>query len=274
MRTSSSNPLLRRLRHVGSRQNSIVKDLRRGFARHELLDDGTCAIESVRVIEEAIRSGLRFRAVAFNENALSRAERLLPQLKSDVETVVVPDEIFRSMVHTETPQGVAALVHLRQHEISAAAASSLTVMTFGIQDPGNLGTIIRSAEAFGAGGFLQGPNSVSFLNSKAIRASAGSSFRMPIAAASFEEAREAFRANGVRVIGTTSHKGRPAGELDLTQPLALIIGSEGAGLPPDVLAQVDERVTIPQDPAVESLNAGVAASILLYEIARQRKSFA
>ena len=140
----------------------------------------------------------------------------------------------------------------------------------GVQDPGNLGTILRSAEAFGAGGVLLGEGTVSPFNPKVVRASAGSVFRLPLARAKLSEAlgldERARSAPG----GTASHKGTPLDQAKLSGPLAIFIGSEGAGLSRDLIKEMDEVVAIPQAPQVESLNVGVAASIVLYEVARQK----
>lgn len=140
----------------------------------------------------------------------------------------------------------------------------------GVQDPGNLGTILRSAEAFNAVGVLFGEGTVSPFNWKAVRASAGSVFRLPVVKVELPEALNQLQERGLRLIATSSHKGRPLDEASLTGPLAIFIGSEGAGLSRDLLKQMDEIVAIPHSPKVESLNAGVAASIVLYEIARQK----
>ncbi len=111
MSQAFSNPPHERLRPIASRQNSLVKDLRKAFAQAAPADDGSVAIEGVKLVEEAIRSGLRLRAVFFSESARERANRLLPQLSHATETILLPDDIFQSAVATETPQGVAALVH-------------------------------------------------------------------------------------------------------------------------------------------------------------------
>jgi TrmH family RNA methyltransferase len=173
-----------RLRRVASRQNPLVKDLRCAFARSETTPDGSCAIESVRLVEEAIRSGLRFRAVFFRQSSLAVADRLLPQIAAQVETVLLPNEIFDSAVATETPQGVAALAKVKSFTLDDVLRpyQPLVVVLSGIQDPGNLGTMLRSAEAFGASGVLLGEGTVSQFNSKAVRASAGSVFRLPVVA--------------------------------------------------------------------------------------------
>jgi len=263
-----------RLRHITSSSNAQVQALRRAFSKGELTDDGFAAIESVRVIEEAIRSGLRFKAVFFAESAEPRIAKLLPQLSSHAEALLLPDAVFQSAVATETPQGVAALVKLKDWSLDDALAGTtpLVVVAAGLQDPGNLGTILRSAEAFGAGGVLTAEKTVSHLNAKVIRAAAGSLFRLPVLRLDAAAALPQLRARGLRIVGTSSHKGTPAAAADLTQPLALFIGNEGAGLPREVARELDETLIIPHSPKVESLNAGVATSILLYEIARQRGS--
>lgn len=269
-----SPPDRTRLRHVSSAQNSLVKELRRAFSRGELTADGHCAIEGLRIAEEAIRSGLRFRAVFFRESAGSAADRLLPQIGAHVETIELPDAIFDSVVATETPQGVAALVKLKSFDLDHAlrAPEPLIVVAAGLQDPGNLGTILRSAEAFGASGVLVAEKTVSHLSPKTVRASAGSVFRLPAVAVTLNDVLPRLRAAGLRLVATSSHKGTPAEEADLSGKIALFLGNEGAGLPREVLKEMDETVIIPHSAKVESLNAGIAASILLYEAARQRRA--
>jgi len=263
-----------RLRRVEGRHNALVKDLRGAFARGEPTSDGYCAIEGFRILEEAIRSGLRFRAVFFSESALGRAEKLLPQLGAQVETLLLPDKLFAGAVKSDAPQGVAALARWKEFSLEDVLARSTAgplLAIAGVQDPGNLGTMLRSAEAFGAGGALLGEGTVSPFNPKVVRASAGSVFRLPLARGKLSEAVSLMRQHGVRLVATASHKGTPLDQAKLAGPLAIFIGSEGAGLPRDLIKEMDEVVAIPQAPQVESLNAGVAASIVLYEVARQRK---
>ena len=262
---------------IAGKNNSLVKELRRAFHRGELTSAGDCAIEGVRIIEEAIRSGLKLRAVFFSQSAEARANRILPQIGSHVEKLLLPDALFSSVVPSETPQGVAALVKIPQPSLDKIVGApergpTVYVVVVGLQDPGNLGTVIRSAEAFGAGGvILAGPN-VSPFNSKVVRASAGSIFRVPVLRADVPAVLAHLRKNGVRMAATSSHKGTPLPDARLSAPVAVFIGSEGGGVPRDVLNEMDEVVVIPHSERVESLNAGVAASIILYEAARQRSS--
>jgi TrmH family RNA methyltransferase len=263
-----------RLRRVEGRHNVLVKDLRKAFAHGELTDDGHCAIEGMRILEEAIRSGLKFRAVFFNESALNKAERLLPQLGAQVETLLLPDKLFATAVPSDSPQGVAALVRSPVFTAEAVLAKSVAgpvLAIAGVQDPGNLGTILRSGEAFGAAGVLLGEGTVSAFNSKVVRASAGSVFRLPLARVKLGEVLSQMRSQGMRLVATSSHKGSAVHEARLTGPLAIFIGSEGAGVPRELLAKMDETLAILHSEHVESLNAGVAASIVLYEVARQRR---
>jgi TrmH family RNA methyltransferase len=272
MSQAFSNPPHERLRPIASRQNSLVKDLRKAFSQAIPADDGCVAIEGVKLVEEAIRSGLRLRAVFFSESARERANRLLPQLSHSTETVLLPDDIFQSAVASETPQGVAALVYpfTAALEDLFRPETPLILGCAGLQDPGNLGTILRSAEAFGASGVLTTDGTVSSSNPKVARASAGSVFRLPVIKLTTAQALAALEENSVRLAVTSSHKGRPVQEIDLTLRTAIFIGSEGQGVPRALLDAADEAILIPHSPKVESLNAGIAASILLYEAQRQR----
>jgi TrmH family RNA methyltransferase len=266
-----------RLRHVSSRQHPLIKQLRAAFAHAELTPDGYCAIEGVRMLEEALRAGLRMRAVVFSESALKeggRAAKLVSQIGSHTEAISVPEPVFASAVATETPQGVAALVKLKDFSLDDMLRGEhpLLVVAAGLQDPGNLGTILRSAEAFGAAGLLLAEKTVRPYNAKAVRASAGSVFRLPVASIELATAIARLRERGVRLLATSSHKGMPADEADLRGATAIFIGNEGAGLPKHTLGEMDATIVIPHSERVESLNAGIAASIVLYEAARQRRT--
>jgi TrmH family RNA methyltransferase len=271
-----------RLRRIEGRHNPLVKELRQAFSRGELTEAGDCAIEGLRILEEAIRTGLRFSAVFFRESAQDRAERLLPQIGAQVETLLLPDKLFDSLAPSESPQGVAALVRLKEfsfdHLVERLHVGPIVVLA-GLQDPGNLGTILRSAEAFGSAGVVLGEGTVSPFNSKVVRASAGSVFRLPLIHGhgkskleKLELVCDDLHKKGVSLIATSSHKGVPVDESDLKSAAAIFFGNEGSGLPRDLISKMDESIAIPHNPQVESLNAGVAASIVLYEAARQRRS--
>jgi TrmH family RNA methyltransferase len=164
-------------------------------------------------------------------------------------------------------------VHLKTfspEEVVEGSSSGPILVIAGVQDPGNLGTILRSAEAFGAKGILLGDGTVSAYNNKVVRASAGSVFRVPVAKIGLEPAIELLRAKLFRLLATSSHNGVALPHTDLSGATAIFIGNEGAGIDKKLLSRMDGLVMIPHSPKVESLNAGVAASILLYEAARER----
>jgi TrmH family RNA methyltransferase len=220
-----------------------------------------------------MRSGVKFRAVFFSESAQATAPRLLGQIGSRIETLLLPDRLFSSVVTTDTPQGVAALVRWPQFsldDVLAKANFGPLLVVVGLQDPGNLGTIMRSAEAFGAVGLILAEGTVSPFNPKVVRASAGSICRLPIARGKMTDMLNRLRGRGIRLLATSSHRGTPLWEAAPHPPLAIFIGREGAGLGKELLTEMDEVIAIPHSPKVESLNAGVAASIVLYEMARHR----
>lgn len=262
-----------RLRRIEGRHNALLKELRKAFAKGELTSSGECALEGFRIVEEAVRSGVRLRAVFFSESATPRAGKLLPQIGAHVETLLLPDKLFASAVPSQAPQGVAALAHIREYSVEDVldnASNGVLAVVAGVQDPGNLGTILRSAEAFEVKAVLLGEGTVSLYNSKVVRASAGSVFRVPAATVDIAALIGRLREREVRIIGASSHKGIPLQAADLTRAVAIFVGNEGAGIHKRLLGEMDEIVTIPHSPRVESLNAGIAASIIFYEATRQR----
>jgi RNA methyltransferase, TrmH family len=262
-----------RLRRINSRQNARAKELRRCFTEAAPNEQGEVAVEGMHLVEEAVRSGLRLSTVFFGDSAREHAHKLLPQLSAHTEALLLPDDVFASAVPSETPQGIAALVRPRVFALDDvfSPAPALLVVTAGVQDPGNLGTIARSAEAFGVTGLLLGERTVSPWNWKAVRASAGSLFRVPTLKIELARVLRKLKSRRVNLLATSSHKGTPITQVDLRSPVALLMGNEGAGLPKDVLMLADEVVSIPQSSRVESLNAGIATSVILYEAARQRR---
>jgi RNA methyltransferase, TrmH family len=263
-------------RIVQSKQNARLKALRRAFARPGRESDGLAAIEGPHLLEEAGRAGLRVAAIFLRigeegVGAFGREE----DGPDEIEAIFVPAKIFDSIVETETPQPVAALVEMPRWTWDDAltrrnGGTPLIVVLAGVQDPGNLGTILRSAEAFGASGVVSLPGTVHAWNPKAVRASAGSVFRVPLIAASAEECFARLRAERVTVRAAAAHGAEPAESVDLSKPVALVIGNEGNGVPAELAAWADGTIMIPCPGPVESLNAAVAASVLLYEAARQR----
>ncbi len=229
-------------------------------------------VEGVRLIREAVESGLAIEILYVAESRVKdKAVQALVASQEYSGWVLVKDPVFASMIETESPQGVAALVKLHcfsWEEISSM--SPLVLVAWQVQDPGNLGTLIRSASAFGVEAVLLAKSTVSPYNQKVVRASAGSIFRVPC----FQwddpgRLMRDLRRRGFRLITTSSHYGTDFRQVDYKGSNALFIGNEGRGLPHHLVQTADVQVRIPQA-GIESLNAAVAASIILAESWRQR----
>ena len=243
-----------------------MKQLRAAFAGQARLSGGMVAIEGDHLLEEALLSGMVLETVFVSERR--EVPRMVPRA---VEVLRLTEEVFGSAVETRSPQGVAALMVPPAHRMEdVMKGTPLILIAAGLQDPGNLGTLIRSAEAFGATGVLTTPGTVSAWNQKALRASVGSVFRMPVVVVTEMDVAR-LKEWGVRLLAAVGGSGATAvQDADFAGSCALMIGNEGAGLAAEWMCMADERVTIPCPGPVESLNAAVAGSLLLYEASRQR----
>jgi RNA methyltransferase, TrmH family len=271
--TSKQNPLIRRFRRV-----------RAGDERHLVF------IEGIRLIEDALGAGAHFESVAYSTTLESseRGRHLQDRLLTvRCRGAFVPQQVLEFMADTESPQGVVALVSRPFYELSDifTEAPALILIADGLQDPGNLGTLIRTAEAAGASGILTTRNTVDPFNLKASRASMGSVFRLPtVTGLGREEIVTACQKQGVKIIATRSQSKPKAlledvtkaqaihhyTEIDLTTPVAFVLGREASGVSEEIFGQADSFVHIPMADTVESLNVAAAATVLLYETARQR----
>ena len=254
-----------------SASNPLLKQVRRAIARGAPTEEGFCVAEGFHLLEEAIRSNCEIKTVLAAESARAAVEEHAGA-RPGIRVTVLPDKLFQSAADTETSQGVMALVRVPSWGLEQLfRESSLVVVLDGVQDPGNAGTIVRTAEAFGASGVLFVKGSVNPWNPKALRASAGSLFRVPcVYGIEALAACAALRRNALEIYAGAPAR-NAATELthaDLTRPVALVIGSEGRGVS-EALRGAARELAIPTA-GVESLNAAVAAAILLYEARRQR----
>jgi TrmH family RNA methyltransferase len=218
-----------------------------------------CAAESFHLLREALRSGRRVDSVIASEAARRGIEEQFGD--EDLSVALVPEQLFKTIAGTETSQGLIALVEPPEWKIEQLfGGESLIVVLDGIQDPGNAGTIVRTAEAFAATGVIFVKGSVSPFNSKTLRASAGSLFRVPyVAGVEATIVRAALQRNQLKTYAAMPH----GSMTKLARPCALVIGNEGRGVS-DEFRSLAEAVSIPTA-GVESLNASIAAAILLYE---------
>jgi TrmH family RNA methyltransferase len=235
-------------------------------------DEALCVLEGPRVVDGALDRGARFEAVYFADRAHPAFRALVERLeRAGVSVVDCRDGVLESVGTTRTPQPVIGLVHTvgrRLDSVGSLGPGGFVLVALDVADPGNLGTMVRSAEAAGAVGIVIAGDSVEAHNPKVVRSSAGALFGLPVI--EHHDAGEVFaavRAVGRVVIGTRARDGRAPDALDLTRPCALVLGNEARGVPPD--APVDEWITIPMAGAAESLNVAMAATVVCFEAARQ-----
>ena len=258
---------------ITSAANPLLKDVRRAIARGALTAEGWCVAETFHLLEEALRSDREVKMVLAAESVRSAAEAHVRGL-AGVKVAVLPDALFESVSGTETSQGVMALVRPPVWKLEQLfRGCPLVVVLDGLQDPGNAGAIVRAAEAFGATGVLFLKGTASPFNPKTLRASAGSLFRIPfLHGVDAALARAALRQNKVKLYAGVPARGhapaRSLADVDLTARCGLIIGNEARGVSGELRSAALD-VSIPTV-GVESLNAAVAAGVLLYEARRQR----
>jgi TrmH family RNA methyltransferase len=260
-------------REVASPSNALVKVFRSALAEGTTRQ-GWLAVEGPCLVEEALKAapGVKTHSVLVASGAAQRFAALLDRLPADAETTQVPDRLFERVAQTQSPQGIAALVELPAYQLEplAAARDALLLVACRVQDPGNLGTMMRSALAFSASALLTLQETVSPFNPKAVRSSAGAIFRLPLVSGLNPSEALPFLSRRVRLVAADRHSPSPLWQADLTGPLAILVGREASGLPDEIARYASQLLSIPIREEVDSVNAATAASIFLYEAARQR----
>lgn len=254
-----------------SLKNPLLKEIRRALVRGTLTGDGYAVAETFHLLEEALRSDCQVSTVLAAESVRPAVEQHLRKLPG-VQLVILPDRTLEQLATTESSQGVIALVKPPSWTLEQVLCGhSLVVVLDGIQDPGNAGTILRAGEAFGATGALLLKGTASPFNSKTLRASAGSIFRLPVAwGIDAGIACAAMARKGLQVFAAVPGAALKLDAAGFTKPCAIIVGSEGRGVS-EMLRGAAMDVSIPTV-GVESLNAAMAASVMLYEASRQRRA--
>lgn len=278
---------------ITSRDNKWLKSFRAALRGSGPKAGEPIGVEGPKLVEDALRSGLEAEALLVSESAEREAGTIL-RIAGETESGIsrsrilrTTDKLFQSIAATDAPQGVAALFRPRVWGIEDVLrgagemreAPALVIVLAEVQDPGNVGTTVRSAEALGATGVISTRGTADPWSPKALRASAGAGLRLPILRGmAIPVLLAQLRIAGVKIYATSAASENmtksiySAGEANLREPTAIFIGNEGAGLSAEVKRAADAVITILISRNVESLNAGVAASIMLYEAAKQRQS--
>jgi TrmH family RNA methyltransferase len=243
-----------------------------------------CLLEGPRLVLEALAAGTTIVEAAASpraERVPAGREALAALDRAGITPRRLDDHLLSSLSEAETSQGLLAVAERPRFEADrifggtskGPAAVPLVLVAVGLQNPGNLGGALRTAEAAGATGALLTGGTADPFSWKALRGSMGSAFRLPHRRERrLDDALDLLEARGVRLAAAVARGGVPCDEADLRGPLALLLGNEAAGLPDEALARTTLKLTIPLHPPVESLNVGVAAGVLLFEAARQRRS--
>lgn len=243
---------------ITSRKNEQVKAWRKLHKRKGRVEAGTFLIEGYHLVEEAWRSDWPIQEIIVREGAE------LPEWTANFPVEEVSREVFQHLSQTESPQGIAAVADIKQ--ISKTNGETMLLVD-AVQDPGNLGTMIRTADAAGFSGIILGEGTVDVYNDKVVRATQGSLFHIPVREASLDKTIPEFREAGFTVWATALEDAKSFQDADSKEKLAIIVGNEGAGVQKAWLELADERVHIPIYGKAESLNVSIAAGILMYEAA-------
>lgn len=240
---------------ITSTQNSHVKRWRKLQTRKERRKTGTFLVEGFHLIEEAKASNWEIKEVIIREGVD------IPSWCEEKLVIFVNDIVFQHIAQTNTPQGLIAVIGMKQH---SNFNGNQVVLIDRIQDPGNLGTIIRTADAAGFSAVILGKGTVDLYNNKVIRATQGSLFHIPIIQCDLLEEISKLKQSGFTIWATALQGAKMYTEISNSQKTALILGNEGAGIDEDILQAADSIVKIPIYGKAESLNVSIAAGILMY----------
>jgi TrmH family RNA methyltransferase len=256
---------------ISSSQNPKIKLARaltgRPKERHEA---NAFLAEGVRLVEEAVISNWGFRFVLYSDELSERGRKLVEKLaEKKIEVEKVKSSLLQSISETETSQGIIAVLELTHLPI--INSPNFVLIPDSIRDPGNLGTLLRTADAAGVQAVLIPPETTDAFAPKVVRAGMGAHFRLPIRSMSWDEIKQVGRLSGLKVY-IADMDGQSCWETDFRQPLALIVGGEAEGASEQARKLVNAYVKIPMAGKTESLNAAVAGSVLMFEVLRQRSN--
>ncbi|MBI3163618.1 MAG: RNA methyltransferase [Chloroflexi bacterium] len=252
---------------ITSNQNSKIKHVRALMGRSkERREAEAFVVEGVRLVEEAAKGDWRFEIILYDETLSERGKLQVEGLRlKGVDVEEVSAGVMKSLSDTESPQGILAVV--TNYQLPITNQLNFILIPDQIRDPGNLGTLLRSAAAAGAQAVLVPPETTDAFAPKVLRSGMGAHFRLPVHSMSWDEIEKT--ASGLNVYAADMD-GQPCWETDLTKPIALIVGSEAEGVSESARKLAKGKISIPMSGETESLNAGVAGSVLMFEVMRQR----
>jgi len=261
---------------ITSSSNQIIKDAKSLHKKKERWIKRRFFIEGVRAVEESVYSKAKIEYIIYSDmiyNVKGGRELLVEIELSGYKTYHVTDKLFLEITDTETPQGIFASVNFTLKNIGDVFSNDKNyfILLDKVQDPGNMGTIIRTADAFGANGIIITNGCVDVFNPKTIRSTMGSIFHIPLIYYNKTiDAINDLKSKGVEIMTTSLNSSVYCYEVDLNKDIALVIGNEASGVSEDVIKISDTLIKIPMEGEAESLNAAVASAVIMYEVLRQR----
>lgn len=256
---------------ITSNQNSKIKLVRALLGRaKERREASAFVAEGVRLVEEAVKANWNCRFALYDETLSERGKLQVEGLKlKGVDVEEVSASVMKSISETEAPQGILAV--LESTNLPIPQTTNFILIPDQIRDPGNLGTLLRSAAASGVQAVLIPPETTDAFAPKVLRSGMGAHFRLPIHSMSWDEIEKVVKLEGLNVY-VADMDGQSCWEMDLRQPVCLIVGNEAEGVSESARKLANGKISIPMSGETESLNAGVAGSVLLFEVLRQRTS--
>ncbi|WP_312461359.1 RNA methyltransferase [Proteiniclasticum sp.] len=256
---------------IESKSNPVIKAAKKLKEKKHRNESRLFLVEGYRLLEEALKSGRRTEKIFYLQEKEEDFRRYIQPNLKEADVYTVPETVLKELSSTVHPQGVVGVVHMDEDSNKTDAGlfrNSMYIYLDGLQDPGNLGTIIRSAHAAEAGGILLGRNTVDPYSDKVLRSSMGSIFHLPIYRDG-EMMLKILQNQGYKLAVTSLDATRSIYEEDLAQNLILVIGNEGSGVTKEIQDNAEMLLKIPMPGGAESLNAAVAASVILFEKVRQ-----
>lgn len=260
---------------ITSSKNPIIKKIKGLFKKKDRWQNKLFIIEGIKLIDEALNNDVSIEYILYSDKLLTTNEgtQFLKKIGSHRKVISVSESVFNEISDTENTQGILATVgfNLRQLNEIFVEGNKFFIYLNGLQDPGNMGTIIRSADAFNIDGIILGEGCVDVYNSKVVRATMGSIFRTPIYLVDNDkEMLRKIKENRFKLYATHLDGSIPNYDLSYSGKFVMVIGNESHGVDDNIIDMADGFIKIPMPGFAESLNAGVAASIIMYEVMKQR----
>lgn len=262
------------MEHIESRENQLIKDIKKLKDRKYRSEKSEFLVEGFRACIEAAESNFEVPIMLVSANSMEKWNKfnMESRIQKNTKVYTISENIFRTICSTENPQGIIAVVKIEMKEIDLEGERGFYVLADKVQDPGNMGTIIRSAHAAAALGVIVTKGTVDVYNDKTIRSTMGSIFHMPVIEDMDLKKVQELKKKGFKLLVSSLDTDYNFYDVNMKENMIISVGNEGSGISNEIMSLADIKVKIPMPGGAESLNAAVAASIMIFEGVRQRKT--